>query len=208
MLRLRRWAMHGVFGAAALLFAAASGWQGWRLQHALQVNEAIAAADLRVPGVAASGAAASGAAASGAAASQAEAAQIDAPPAMLAHALALARNGQHDAAFKAYSALILRHPESASGRAAVYDLGNMYLRQGIAAGASVATAATALPLLELAKKRYRDLLRLAPGDWDARYNLERALRLAPEQDVVAEVEGEPVKRRPISQGGMKAEDLP
>jgi hypothetical protein len=31
-------------------------------------------------------------------------------------------------------------------------------------------------LVELAKQRYRDLLRAEPQDWDARYNLERALR--------------------------------
>ena len=37
-----------------------------------------------------------------------------------------------------------------------------------------------LPLIELAKQSYRDLLREDPGDWDARYNLERALWLAPE----------------------------
>ena len=36
------------------------------------------------------------------------------------------------------------------------------------------------PLVELAKQRYRDLLRAEPQEWDARYNLERALWLAPE----------------------------
>jgi mxaK protein len=40
----------------------------------------------------------------------------------------------------------------------------------------------ARPLLELAKETYREALRLDPGQWDARYNLERALRLAPEQE--------------------------
>jgi mxaK protein len=38
----------------------------------------------------------------------------------------------------------------------------------------------ALPLIELAKQSYRGSLRLNPEDWDARYNLERALWLAPE----------------------------
>ena len=190
---MKRLSMHVVFGAAALLFAAASGWQGWRWQHALQVNAAIAAANLRAPGAPM--------------AAQVDA-QVDATAAVLAHALALARAGQHDAAFKAYGAVIQRAPDSPAGRAALFDLGNMYLRQGTAALASVATAATALPLLELAKKRYRDLLRIDPQDWDARYNLERALRLAPEQEAAAEVEGEPVKRRPVSQDGMAMEDLP
>jgi mxaK protein len=35
-------------------------------------------------------------------------------------------------------------------------------------------------LVELAKRNYRLLLRETPADWDARYNLERALWLAPE----------------------------
>jgi mxaK protein len=35
-------------------------------------------------------------------------------------------------------------------------------------------------MLEQAKERYRELLRIDAGDWDARYNLERALWLAPE----------------------------
>ena len=48
-------------------------------------------------------------------------------------------------------------------------------------------AVQSLPLIELAKQSYRDLLRENPGDWDARYNLERALRLAPE---VAEEDSE------------------
>ena len=39
-----------------------------------------------------------------------------------------------------------------------------------------------LPLLELAKQGYRDVLRDDPQQWDARYNLERALRLAPEAE--------------------------
>ena len=46
----------------------------------------------------------------------------------------------------------------------------------------------ARPLLELAKATYREALRLDPGRWDARYNLERALRAAPE-------DGSPSMRR-------------
>ena len=42
--------------------------------------------------------------------------------------------------------------------------------------------AGALPLVELAKQSYRDVLRDNPADWDAKYNLERALWLAPEVD--------------------------
>jgi mxaK protein len=37
-----------------------------------------------------------------------------------------------------------------------------------------------LPLIELAKEQYRELLRRDPQHWDARYNLERAQRLQPD----------------------------
>ena len=40
----------------------------------------------------------------------------------------------------------------------------------------------AIPLLELAKENYREVLRNDPGQWDARYNLERAQRLLPDPD--------------------------
>ena len=48
----------------------------------------------------------------------------------------------------------------------------------------------ALPLIELAKQRYRDALRDRPDDWDARYNLERALWLAPEIETAQAAEEE------------------
>ena len=63
---------------------------------------------------------------------------------------------------------------------ALYDLGNLHLHQAIQAG--MADSTQSLPLTELAKQSYRDLLRQDPNDWDARYNLERALRLAPEDE--------------------------
>lgn len=63
---------------------------------------------------------------------------------------------------------------------ALYDAANALMREGerIAAGGDWVGAR---PLLELAKETYREALRLDAGQWDARYNLERALRLAPEQ---------------------------
>jgi mxaK protein len=63
-------------------------------------------------------------------------------------------------------------------RAALYNLGNLHLREALKSGPD--EAARSLPLIELAKQSYRDLLRVDPTDWDARYNLERALWLAPE----------------------------
>ena len=37
-------------------------------------------------------------------------------------------------------------------------------------------------LIELAKDTYRAVLRAEPSAWDAKYNLERALRLVPDPD--------------------------
>ena len=51
-----------------------------------------------------------------------------------------------------------------------------------------------LPLIELAKQSYRDLLREDPNDWDARYNLERALWLAPEVEQVIADDAEPADK--------------
>lgn len=63
--------------------------------------------------------------------------------------------------------------------AALYNIGNLHLRQGLAAQ-EAGQKAQSLALFELAKQSYRDALAMEPGYWDAKYNLERALRLAPD----------------------------
>ena len=66
-------------------------------------------------------------------------------------------------------------------RIARYDTANLYMRQAreeIERGEQ----GRAVPLIELAKGIYRGLLREDPADWDLRYNLERAVRLLPEDD--------------------------
>jgi len=66
-------------------------------------------------------------------------------------------------------------------RIARYDTANLYMRQAqqeIERGEQ----GRAVPLIELAKGIYRGLLREEAGDWDLRYNLERAVRLLPEED--------------------------
>jgi tetratricopeptide (TPR) repeat protein len=103
------------------------------------------------------------------------------PEARLARAVALARL-DYDGALAAYKSIIQSNREDLH-RIALYDLGNLNLRQAVQYG--LADEAQSLPLTELAKQSYRDLLRRDPTDWDARYNLERALRLAPEEDADA-----------------------
>ena len=156
---MRRRHIHLLFGMVAVTLASLTGWQCMQLQRAERVNQAI---------------------------SRASASDLDStvPEAMFARARALATSGKYESAVKAYKTLIqgaridLRH-------AALYNLGNLHMREALKNGTS--GAVQSLPLIELAKQSYRDLLRENPGDWDARYNLERALRLAPE---VAEEDSE------------------
>ena len=185
---MKRRTWHLVFGAAAMACAAAVLVNGMRLQQAAQVNRAVAAAAQK------------------SAEQDPAPAPTDAPREVrLARAVALAQAGAYDAAFKAYGGLIQQDSLDAIGRQALYNLGNMHLRQAAGAEAS----APAMPMVELAKQRYRDLLRMDSDDWDARYNLERALRLAPEEQAPqAAQSSEPVERRRVQVHGFDAADLP
>ena len=109
------------------------------------------------------------------------------PEARLARAVALAKV-DYDGALAAYKSIVQSNRDDLR-LIALYDLGNLHLHQAIQYG--LADEAQSLPLTELAKQSYRDLLRRDPTDWDARYNLERALRLAPEDDDVADADTGP-----------------
>src|SRR5262249_7284820 len=141
-----------------------------RLHHAQTVNAAVAArpTSARPPSPA------SGPASTAVPTTAANAL----PEARLARAVTLAKI-DYDGALGAYKSIIQANREDLR-RVALYDLGNLYLRQALQVG--LEDEGQSLPLLELAKQSYRDLLRRDPDDWDARYNLERTLRLAPESD--------------------------
>jgi mxaK protein len=62
-----------------------------------------------------------------------------------------------------------------------FNSGNLYMRKAQALK-STPLEGQAIPLIELAKNSYREVLRADPHYWDARYNLERALRLQPDAD--------------------------
>jgi len=64
---------------------------------------------------------------------------------------------------------------------ALYDLGNLYLKEALRVRESGADA-SALPLLELAKESLSQRAAGASDLWDAKFNLELALRLAPDPD--------------------------
>jgi mxaK protein len=171
---MRRRTVHSSFAAVAAVCGAIAIWYAVQLNHANRVNAAIASAGGSTPTASGNALAASrgGPPASDAAATS------TVPQAQLAHAITLAKAGKFTAALKAYKAL-LDAPDEVR-LPALYNLGNLNMREALKNGPG--EAQRALPLIELAKQSYRDDLRSNPSDWDARYNLERALWLSPEYD--------------------------
>jgi mxaK protein len=180
---MKRRIVHLVFAAATLALAMPAALQAWRLDQARRVNSAIAQA------------------------TDPAAAPGDFAEARFAHALALAAAGRYEAALAAYQAFA-RAERGPLRAAAFYNIGNLHLRQALKNGP--ARAAESLPLLELAKRALRDALRENPGDWDARYNLERALSLAPEGDEQSLDDEAPpeVRERTITTAPSIRSDLP
>lgn len=108
------------------------------------------------------------------------------PETRFALAYAQAASGAEEAALERYRPL---QSESPLGQAARYNSANLLLRQAqkLREGPYPGQA---VPLIELAKETYREVLRHDPGHWPARYNLERAQRLLPDPD---DVDGGPVE---------------
>ena len=106
-----------------------------------------------------------------------------------AAAYAAQREGRHQDARLIYSRLE-RSRDLRLRVAALYNTGNTYLDQASAIDRQT-DADRAVPLIELAKRSYREALAVDPACWDARYNLERALLLLPDayDKKVIEVEG-------------------
>jgi mxaK protein len=150
---MRRRAVHTAFAFAALTCGAVATGYGLRLNEAERTNAAIAAAHIPAAGQ-------------------------TVPQVRLAQALSLAKAGQFTAALKIYKSLLEANDEIRLP--ALYDLANLNMREALKNGQ--AEAQRYMPLIELAKQSYRDDLRSNPADWDARYNLERALWLSPEYD--------------------------
>jgi mxaK protein len=185
---------HTAFALVAVALAALTVGESVRLQHAQSINAAIAewsrvaspvsrtaskATNLdAAPGEVQAAARHLGSNALPPAWATAGSADRLPPEARLARAVSLSRV-DYDAALAAYKAIIQSNRDDLR-LIALYDLGNLHLNHAIQAG--LAEESQSLPLTELAKQSYRDLLRRDPTDWDARYNLERALRLAPEED--------------------------
>ena len=103
-----------------------------------------------------------------------------APEALFAQAYLHAQKGHHDEAIALY-----KRVESSSSKAlqlaSRYNRGNRYLTQAMELDEEAAKQ-LGLPLVQMAKDTYRSVLRSEPSAWDAKYNLERALRLVPDPD--------------------------
>ena len=128
------------------------------------------------------------------------------PELRFAQAAAFAASGARDAALNRYRAL---QPDPRLGAAARYNSANLLVRQALEVRGSTQPG-QAIALLELAKENYRDVLRDDPTQWDARYNLERALALAPEaDDEDAQVAEPPAnKERTVTTARVGRKDLP
>ncbi|MDT4331582.1 MxaK protein [Methylomonas sp. MED-D] len=107
----------------------------------------------------------------------------DAPPSLrMARAVYLRKAGRYDDALATLNVLLRQAPPALQAQAR-YNLGNLYMAQAqekLHAG----NINDATPLVGLAKQAYRDALIAEPGYWDAKYNLEVAMRLLPEMDRV------------------------
>ena len=177
---MRRRSVHAAFAIAAVAFAAIAAVQVVRLESARHINSAIRSASV---------------------------ASLDpsVPEAQVARAIALSRAGDYEGALLAYKAVI-QGKRADLRQLALYNLGNLHMRAALKE--PQATTDQILPLIELAKQSYRDLLRETPQDWDARYNQERAQYMAPEADEDGADDGPPApKEHSVSTNRAKL-DLP
>ena len=88
----------------------------------------------------------------------------------------------------------------------MFNLATLYLERAMASGRH--DRDVSLPLIELAKESFRELLRIDSSDWDAKYNLELAIRLSPEaadeevEETVTPERTPRAPRAPLGYGGL------
>lgn len=100
----------------------------------------------------------------------------DDPRGHFAKAQQLEMQGEHDLALEQLT-LVLGFAGNPLMADAYFNRGNINLRKALTMTNSDARQ---IPLIELAKQDYRSALLLQPAMWDARYNLEVALRVVSE----------------------------
>lgn len=101
----------------------------------------------------------------------------------MARAVYLGQHQRYDEALATLN-LLLQQPDAQDQAGIRYNLGNLYLRQAME-NAEIGNVNEAMPMLGLAKQAYREALALDSYFWDAKYNLEVAMRLLPEMDRIS-----------------------
>lgn len=170
--------MNRVAFIVSLALLAAVAWDGRQLARELRFNGELAAG--RVP----------------------ETGDGTAAYGSFAEAYRAAASGDFDGAVARYAELRTGADEERRLRAN-YNLANLFFRQALRLR-DEGSNDLAIPLLELAKQHYREILREDNTHWDARFNLELALFIAPESepaDALAELNPE---RSPRALTKMKA----
>lgn len=117
-----------------------------------------------------------------------------------ARAAALAASGDHAAALEQWRGL---QADTPLGQSARYNAANALMREAARLRATPQPG-QAVPMIELAKETYREILRLDPGRWDARYNLERAQRLLPDPEDIDDAPDSPQRRAERAPTTMRA----
>jgi len=129
----------------------------------------------------------------------------DHPRAHFAQGSYLVDQNENDAALEQYT-LVLGSQQAEWLPAAYFNRGSINLREAMAMDGNDPQM---IPLVELAKQDYRSALKQQPEFWDARFNLEVALRLVPEDP---EVDGNFKKQEIYSERSIETKafkvDLP
>ncbi|MGZ5060034.1 MAG: MxaK protein [Methylobacter sp.] len=115
------------------------------------------------------------------------------PELRLARAFYFKQKHRYDEALSTLSLVMDKGDRNFQAKAR-YNLGNLYLEQAIQQ-VNATNINEALPLLGLAKQAYRQSLALDSGNWDAKYNLEVAMRLLPEMDRIDIPDDEPTNQK-------------
>ncbi len=111
-----------------------------------------------------------------------------APQVRLARAVYLRQQQRYNEALDTLS-LIVGQGDTRLQTLSRYNLGNIFLTQAMAE-VEAGRINQAMPLLTLAKQAYRQALQLDSRFWDAKYNLELAMRLLPEFDRISQTEAD------------------
>jgi mxaK protein len=138
------------------LLVAGAAYEGHALWRAIRHNQIIAAPDRYEIGESAE------------------------PELIFAQAYAAARNGDRQEALRLYGSLAERGDRQFRAKLR-YNLGTLYLRDAAALwnAKGVLEYIRVNTLVAAAQENLREALRLEPGNWDARYNLEYAYRITP-----------------------------